>query len=552
MKKTMIWNTVLIWLIATGFLAGTAGLGLLSGDKLASAIVTLAFGIFVFPIAGFIAGVQAANGHASFLLSIVIPLGLGITAFYFATDQLRSFNTDGLIVFTPLLAVLTGYGLMWLINYCKAVNPVLYYSSYLVAFVVGFIFLYLLGAYQSRMAYFSLPKALFYSQPANDVTDVYIRNDESILRTDEGNPFTGVITSYEERLNLNFFTKKESGIAYYIDGLNFGESGKVTPTGTYNSWHGSYTSTEFWYAGDPKHQNAKPVILLHKDYQYLIETEFPENKAVYYQETPSKDTSAFDPYPLPSIMVVFADDGHITRYHVRFHPNGVIEYIDRYFFGRSSLNEEVLSWHDREMFSFDKLGCRSYYETENVWSKNDFVETKFNALERIRNSISKDTSVVKNPDTMVYVPYPENWVSKDLMDNILAVYGIPLTTIYTYINDNDGYWQALQIADAKDLGELMTRSTMTINYCDDDGTIGDFQREAIQFRITSKDDKDKKLFLYYADNKILVQDGPYYLDVVAQKENESKDDIAFRKKIHKNVLAIIEKYTANSEPKNQN
>ncbi len=34
----------------------------------------------------------------------------------------------------------------------------------------------------------------------------------------------------------------------------------------------------------------------------------------------------------------------------------------------------------------------------------------------------------------------------------------------------------------------------------------------------------------------------YYLEVTTQKENESKDDIEFRKKIHKNVLAIIEKY----------
>lgn len=535
----MVWNTILIWLFAFGVLAGITFLALIGfKDMLALVIVPINLSVFVLPITCAVCGFKAAHGQTDITTALLIGAAVSVLVLFFITDSFQLWGSNALLCLVPVLATGISFGLGKLIQVTKPINPVLNGGIVALTILVCIISLYLLGAFQSQMAYLALPKELFYIRPDNSITAFHGENDTSenhLLFSDDSNEaFTGEIISYKERLTLDIFTEKACGIGYYIDGFLFGESGDIVKPGYYNSWYGTETYFNEWLYNEKA--KSGQTYLLHKTYQKIIEDEFPVGAAVYYMEEPDLRQN-YNTSPLPKGVAIYAENNRLIRKEITYHQNGVADWIEVYINSGDG-------WELNYSIRFDSLGYSKYFYSDDrgKWNEQDFAPVDFDGFKYIQQTFNADKAIDEKPQRMVYVPFPEKWKDGgNLIDNIISVYDFPLTTVSCYIGGKYQDFTQLEPDQGNDFLSLIGRSALVLHFLETDNEVDAFQYDAIRFLITSND-ADKSIHLYYMDGKILIEDGPYYLDVLAEHENDSDEDIALRKGLNQRVQDMIEKH----------
>lgn len=534
--KKMILNTIIIYLIGIGVVIGIACLGLViegfsTQGKLATVIFTLTGGYFTVAAVSVIAGWRAGSRKADMVTAIVISILIGAAWLYLMRYDMKS--TSVLWSISPLALVLLSFTFSKLIGCTNGFTVFARFGAKVgVAFVL-FIIFYLIGAYQSTWSWFALPQELFFSQPQNSKVEFHGRraeNDNYILCTDDTNePFTGEIISYKNRLKLNFFTKNSCGIGYYIDGYLFGNSGDVILPGNHNSRYGTDEYFDQWeYSIQNK---LDQEYLLHNSYQEIIEQEFPAGDALFYAEREYIDTNG-NVSDLPKIVVVYNENKKLVRKEISFQKNGVIDRIDFY-------SADKDGWKYYNSF-FDNLAFSKYcdydFYQERPWSVDDFEVSNFDAYEYIKTSSKIAALISDTPNKMAYVPYPENWKDDgNLVDNLIAVYGFPVTTVSCMVLDNNSKYEYLNVEDGNDMLSLIGMSTLKFNFLETDNDIYDFQQNSTHFRIYSESGNEY-INLYFKENKLLIENGPYYLDLVSERENDSEEDTSLRKELYQKFL----------------
>lgn len=121
------------------------------------------------------------------------------------------------------------------------------------------------------------------------------------------------------------------------------------------------------------------------------------------------------------------------------------------------------------------------------------------------------------------------------MDNLIAVYGFPVTTVSCMVWDNDSKFEYLNVEDGNDMLSLIGLSTLKFNFLETDNDIYDLQQKSTHFRIYSESGNEY-INLYFKENKLLIEDGPYYLDLVNERENDSEEDTSRRKELYQKFL----------------
>lgn len=531
--KKIIWNTILIYLIGLGVVVGISFLGLLAYDDMGAFLLAMVSGYFILPIVSLIVGFRAGSGKCDILTAIVISIAIVVIWLYFVRHDITGVTI--LFSFSPLALTLLSFGVSKLIGITKGLNIFAYSGTMIAAVLLFFFTFYLIGAYQSGWSWLGLPQELFLSQPKNSIVNLHGESDEMdnhILYADDTNkPYTGKIISYKKRLNLDFFTKKSNGIGYYIDGFLFGNSGEIILPGYHNSWYGTDEYFSQW-AYRTQNKNGQKY-LLHNSYQEIIKREFPAGEALYYSEQEYVNGYG-QANGLPKIVVVYKEDEKLVRKELLFHQNGVIDRIDFY-----QMNEN--GWKYYNGF-FDNVGFINYldydFDQKRIWSADDFLESDFDTYEYMKGASYISAPISDTPDKMIYVLYPENWDDNgNLVDNLIAVYGFPVTTVSCAILDKDSEFTNLKIEDGNNLLTLIGRSTLKLNFLETDDDTNSFQYHSTRFRIYSEDGNNY-INLYFNDDKLLIEDGPYYLDLISGRENESEEDRSLRKESYQKFLKI--------------
>lgn len=534
--KKMILNTIIIYLIGLGIVIGIACLGFVvegfsTQGKLAAVILAFAGGYFTVATVSVVVGWRAGCGKADMVTAIVFSILIGVAWLYLMRYDMKS--TSALWAISPLALVLLSFTFSKLIGYTNGFTAFAHFGAKVgVAFVL-FIIFYLIGAYQSTWSWLALPQELFFSQPQNSRVEFHGSRDENdnyILCTDDTNePFTGEIISYKNRLKLNFFIKNPGGIGYYIDGCLFGNSGDVILPGNHNSWYGTDEYFDRWKYSVQNKQGQE--YLLHNSYQEMIEKEFPAGAALFYAEQGSIHTNG-NVSDLPKIVVIYNENKKLVRKEISFQKNGVIDRIDFYSAGKDG-------WKYYNSF-FDNLAFSKYcdydFYQERPWSVDDFEVSNFDAYEYIKASSKIAALISDTPDKMAYVPFPKNWKDDgNLVDNLIAVYGFPVTTVSCMVWDNDSKFEYMNVEDGNDMLSLIGLSTLKFNFLETDNDIYDLQQKSTHFRIYSESGNEY-INLYFKENKLLIEDGPYYLDLVNERENDSEEDTSRRKELYQKFL----------------
>ena len=537
--KKMILNTIVIYLIGLGVVIGIACLGFAvegfsTNGKLAAVIFALAGGYFTVATVSVVVGWRAGSGKADMVTAIVISILIGVAWLYWARYNMKS--TSVLWAISPLALVLLSFTFSKLIGYTNGFTSFLNFGTKVgVAFIL-FIFIYLIGAYQSTWSWLALPQELFFSQPQNSRVEFHGSRDENdnyILYTDDTNePFTGEIISYKNRLKLNFFTKNSGGIGYYIDGYLFGNSGDVTLPGNHNSGYGTDEYFDQWKYSVQNKQGQE--YLLHNSYQKIIEKEFPPGDALFYAEQEYIDTNG-NVSDLPKIVVVYNENKKLVRKEISFQKNGVIDRIDFY-------SADKDGWKYYNSF-FDNLAFSKYcdydFYQERPWSVDDFEISNFDAYEYIKTSSKIATLISDTPNKMAYVPFPENWKDDgNLVDNLIAVYGFPVTAVSCMVWDNNSKFEYLTAEDGNNMLSLIGISTLKFNFLETDNDIYNFQQNSTHFRIYSESGNEY-INLYFKENKLLIEDGPYYLNLVDNRDGDIEEYISIRQELYKKFMANV-------------
>ena len=535
MKKTIL-NTISIYFIGIGVVISIACLGLVVGGfstqgKLAAVILALAGGYFTVATVSVVVGWQAGSGKADMVTAIVISILLGVAWLYLMRYDMKS--TSVLWANSPLALVLLSFTFNKLIGYTNGFTAFAHVGVKVCVAFALFIIFYLIGAYQSTWSWCALPQELFFSHPQNSRVEFHGSRDENdnyiLCIDDTSEPFTGEIISYKNRLKINFFTKKPSGIGYYIDGYLFGNSGDVIRSGNHNSWYGIDEYFDQWKYSVRNKQGQE--YLLHNSYQEIIEEEFPVGDALFYAEQEYIDSNG-NVSDLPQIVVVYNENKKLVRKEISFQKNGVIDRIDFY-------SADKDGWKYYNSF-FDNLAFSKYcdydFYQERPWSVDDFEVSNFDAYKYIKASSKNATLISDTPNKMAYVPFPENWKDEwNLMDNLIAVYGFPVTTVSCMVWDNNSKFEYLNVEDGNDMLSLIGISTLKFDFLGTDNDIHDFKQNSTHFRIYSESGNEY-INLYLKENKLLIEDDPYYLDLVSERENDSEEDTSLRKELYQKFL----------------
>lgn len=489
--KKMILNTILVWVILLIILIAVAILLFApstSTDSGIGGVYLLAYlTIILVPITLMISGVQVGLGKGGIYVALIITSIVSILTVAYLTEGFRYFDSiDPMALIVPIIPFTIFLTSFWTTRFFLDNFSIKYLIFAVVAVsVTGLIILF---------TYFIQNKALenSYRQVISNNPLFYLDGKHFLL--DERNKrYTGEIRAYNSAEEL-------SGISYYVDGRLFGETGLTVSSENALRWSSRYE----------KIIGSNITFLLHKDYQSTVENLIflDDSENVYWTSFGDSNPYSVTQFPIVTIIYTYPDEFIVKR--ISFHHNGVVKKVSTSICDKDGWDAEV------QTIKFDSVGCIK----DTAWSENRLMETQFSVYHLIKekNYESVEGSF-KRPLKMLHSSNPERWIEQSLFDNILAVNGIDNENILCLIDVKDRESKVALSDNVQKFTELISDGKLKLGLTSYD-SVKEFQglSNIVTIKNTNDDNQEVRLYFHsYYDGEILINDGPYFIDLWSLK-----------------------------------